>query len=100
MYSTSIEDLRNLIGEFRKIEEIIIPRNINCYPQGYAFLDMYSKEDWQRVIDYADERHLHNRQIRVLKYEKDLPKDQRPIFPSKHSQKPNSEMSAIDAKGS
>ena len=45
MYSTSIEDLRNLIGEFGKIEEIIIPRNINGYPQGYAFVYMYSKED-------------------------------------------------------
>ena len=37
-YSTSVEDLRNLIGEFGKIEEIIIPRNINGYPQGYAFV--------------------------------------------------------------
>ena len=58
---------------------------------------MHSENDWQRVIDYADERHLHNRQIRILRYEKDTPMHKRTILPSKHSQKERSDFEAIDS---
>ena len=84
-YKATVKDINNLIGEFGRIDEILIPRNIEGYPHGYAFVYLHSEKDIQRVLDYADERHIHNRQIRILKYEKDTKKNQREIRQGKHS---------------
>ncbi|CAI2380402.1 unnamed protein product [Moneuplotes crassus] len=76
-YKASVKDIEQVVGEFGRIEEIRIPRNHDGYPHGYAFVFMHSEKDIKRVLDYADERHIHNRQIRIFRYQKDENKVQR-----------------------
>lgn len=84
-YKASIEDIKNTITEFGKIEEILIPRNREGYPQGYAFVFMHSEEDCQRVMDFADERHILGRQVRIMRYEKLTSKQERVLKKGSHS---------------
>lgn len=43
---------------FAEVEEIVIPRDINNYPRGYAFVYLKRKEDVDLVIEYCNMRHI------------------------------------------
>ena len=53
-YSASIEDIKLVFENFCKVDKIIIPRDIEGYPKGYAFVYLKDKQDVPKVLEYVD----------------------------------------------
>ena len=54
---------------FAKVKSVVIPRDREGFPQGYAFIYVESEEDVERLIEYADQRTLKARAVRIHRSE-------------------------------
>lgn len=64
-YDTSKYEIERLCSEFVPVDDVIIPRNVDGRPHGYAFVFVKSISDIPKLIDFVDGRHIRSRQIRA-----------------------------------
>lgn len=60
-YDTHEREIEMLCKEFAPIDNVVIPRNYDGRPQGYAFVYLKNISDVPKLIDYVDGRHIRSR---------------------------------------
>ena len=69
-YDATIQELTDFVGRFARVEKVEVVRDRAGLARGFAFAYLQRPEDVGKVIEYADGRHIRNRQIRVSRSEK------------------------------
>lgn len=64
-YDASKTEIEALCKEFAPVDDVVIPRNPDGRPHGYAFVYLQSAADVPKLIDFVDGRHIRSRQIRA-----------------------------------
>lgn len=64
-YDAHYTEIEALVKEFAPVDEVVVPRDLNGFAKGYAFVYLKKASDVQTVIDYVDGRHIRSRQIRA-----------------------------------
>jgi len=64
-YDAYPHEVEALCKEFAPVKEVVIPRDPNGLPRGYAFVYLKNASDVKKVIEYVDGRHLRSRQVRA-----------------------------------